>query len=111
MSKLFFDHLVVLDDVDTEIKSLAETEEERHELWHLVDEIVHHRVMGCVLNHLPEGNHNEFLEKFHEAPYDDSLMGYVDEKTEKNIENVIRDEMKDLKKEILELVKEKLEDE
>lgn len=104
MSKLFFDHLVVLDDVEAEIKSLAETEEERHELWHLVDEIVHHRVMGCVLHHLPKGNHEEFLGKFTASPFDEGLLDYINEKIEEKIEDMIEAEMEGIKGEIMEML-------
>jgi len=104
MSKLFFDHLVVLDDVEKRIKSLAESEEEKHELWHLVDEIVHHRVMGCVLHHLPGDHHNEFLEMFTVSPFDEGLIEYINEKTSDEIESYIETEMVGIKKEIMEML-------
>ena len=39
MSKLFFDHLIKLDEVEVEIKKVTKTQEEREELWQIVDEI------------------------------------------------------------------------
>lgn len=104
MSSLFFDSLVDLSDIDKEIKSLAETEEERHELWHIVDEIVHHRVLGCVLGHLPHECHHEFLERFHAAPYDRTLIDYINDQIDEKIEDLIGDEMGGLKKEILQAI-------
>ena len=44
MSKLFFDHLLVLDEVEVEIKRSASSREEREELWGLVDDIVNPKV-------------------------------------------------------------------
>jgi len=41
MSKLFFDHLIILEDLETEIKEVAESPEEKEELWQLIDEILH----------------------------------------------------------------------
>ena len=105
MSKLFFDHFVVLDDVEREIKESAETHEERHELWKIVDEIVHHKVFGCIFNHLPDEHHHDFMDKFHEKPYDHSLLDYINEKIEDKIEEIIKKETKNLAAEILQEIK------
>ena len=107
MSKLFFDQLVVLDDVDGEIKKIAKSKEEKEELWQLVDEMVHHRVLGCVLDALPRKHHEEFLEKFHKAPHDESLLDYLREKVGNNIDELIRQEIGDLAFELLEEIRAK----
>jgi hypothetical protein len=102
MSKVFYDHLIILEDVEDKIKSSAETHEEREELYHIIDEIIHHRVLGVILDHLPEKHHNTFLEKFHETPHDHGLMEYLNAKVEKNMEEIIRQEIGNLAFEILE---------
>lgn len=103
MSKLFFDHLLRLDDLDRKIKKITSTQEEREELWHLVDEIIHHKAMGCVLDRLPKENHEEFLEMFHKAPHDEEyLFGYLKKKIGDNIEEVLREELGNVTYEILE---------
>ena len=107
MSKLFFDQLVVLDDIDGEIKKLTKSREEKEELWQLVDEMVHHRGLGCVLDALPRGNHDEFLEKFHTAPHDESLMDFLREKVGDNIDELIRQEIGGLAFELLEEIRAK----
>lgn len=96
MSKLFFDHLVVLEEVDSEIKKVAQSKEEKEELWDLVDEAVHHRVLDTILDKLHHSHHEEFLEKFHKAPYDEALMGYLKEKIGGNIEEIIKAEIGEL---------------
>jgi len=105
MSKLFFDQLLVLDEVEGEIKKIAKTREEKEELWGLVDEMVHHRVLGCVLDRLPRENHEEFLEMFHTSPQDESLLGYLKEKIGDNIDELIRQEIGDLAFELLEEIR------
>lgn len=105
MSKLFFDQLVVLDDLDGEIKKVAKSKEEKEELWQLVDEMVHHRVLGCVLDALPRRHHDEFLERFHKAPHDESLMDYLREKVGENIDELIRQEIGGLAFELLEEIR------
>ena len=102
MSKLFFDHLLSLDNLDKEIKKMAKTPEEREELWLLVDEIIHHKVFDIILEKLPKDNHEEFLEMVHKFPHDeDFLFGYLKNKIGENIEDILRAELGDLTYEIL----------
>lgn len=106
MSKLFFDHLIELKGVDKQIKKVAKTPEEREELWGLVDEIVHHKVMGCILDNLPREHHEEFLEMFHNSPHDEELLfGYLRKKVGDNIESLIKQEIGGLASELLEEIK------
>lgn len=93
MSKLFFDYLVILDDVESEIKDIAESEDERHELWQIVDETINNRVLELLLDKLEEEHHDEFLERFHGAPYDESLILFLNHRIGGNIENIIKDEV------------------
>lgn len=102
MSKLFYDHLLVLEELEHHIKSATQTPEEREELWNIVDEIIHHKVLGCILDRLPYDYHHEFLAKFHESPYDETLLEYLNEKIEGNVEEVIKGQMVSLEKEMLE---------
>ena len=101
MSKVFYDHLIILEEVETEIKNVTETPEEKEELWKLIDEIVHHRILGSILDVLPREHHEEFLTKFHEAPHSEYLLSFLDERTEESIEEIIRKEIKNVEKELL----------
>jgi transcriptional regulator of NAD metabolism len=107
MSKLYYDNLLDLGGVEKAIKKVARSPEEREELWQIVDEIVHHRVMGCVLDSLPVEHHTEFLERFEKAPHDESLLGYLKEKIGDNIEELLKQELGDLAYEILQEIKSK----
>jgi hypothetical protein len=101
MSKLFYDHLIVLEEVEAEIKKTASTQEEKEELWGLIDEIIHHRVMEKVLDRLPRKLHEDFLSRFHQAPHDESLMDYLTEQIGENVEEIIRQEVGELAYELL----------
>lgn len=101
MSILFFDKLIVLDKLDLHIKKKYESNEERQELWLLVEEIIHHKVMGCCLDHLPKEHHNEFLDLFHKSPYDENLLKFLSDKTKKDMKKIIKDEIKMLTKDLL----------
>ncbi len=107
MSKVFYDHLIVLKEVDVFIKKATDSQEEKEELWGLVDEIVHHKVLDVILGKLPRSHHNDFLEMFHSHPHDENLMSYLKEKIGENIEEIIRQEIGDLALNLLEDIKEK----
>lgn len=105
MSTIFFDRLLFFDEVDREIASKAKTNEEKEELWDLVDEIVHHKLLGCVLEKLPKESHQEFLERFERAPQDEGLFKFLTEKMGQDIEEFLKKEIKLLKTEILHEIK------
>jgi hypothetical protein len=106
MSKLFFDRLVELKEIDKQIKKVAKTQEEREELWILVDEIVHHKVMGCILDKLPRDHHEEFLSLYHKSPHDEELLfTYLRKEVGENIESLIKQEIGALATDLLEDIK------
>ncbi|MAG59848.1 hypothetical protein CMO96_03625 [Candidatus Woesebacteria bacterium] len=101
MSKIFYDKYIVLAEVEVGLRKLDLEHEEKQELEHLIDEMVHHRVFDRILTHLPKDHHTEFLDRFHKAPYDAELIDYVDDRIEESVEKHVKDEMEKLKKEIL----------
>lgn len=105
MSRLFFDHLVVLTKVDLHIKHSAENEEERTELWKIVDEIVQREVLDSILGILDKEHHEDFVAKFLERPHDRQLIEYLNAKTNGEAIKVIKKRVKDLGSEILEIIK------
>jgi len=101
MSKIFYDDLIVLAEVEKEINTLSQSKEEKDELWELVDGMVHQKVMSCLFDNLPERFHEEFIEKFDICPYDEGLLDYLKEKINKNVEDIIKAEVGSLAFEIL----------
>lgn len=108
MSHIFYDHLLDLSEVEKYIKKNVKSEAERAEIYHLIDEIVHHRVVGCILDKLPAEHHKEFLEKFGEAPHDMALMEYLVKKVGNDIGSFIKEEVYLLGTELLELIRPKV---
>ena len=106
MSQLFFDHLVVLAQVEGVINNISKTSEEKEELWGIVDEIVSHRAVISILDKLPRIYHEEFLQKFHDAPHHRGHIEYLNKKTGDNIETHIKKEMDLLEKELLQEIRE-----
>lgn len=105
MSKIFYDHLIILEEVEGVVDKTAKTQEEKEELWAIVDEMIHHRILGCILDVLPKEHHHEFLEKFHSAPHDQGLIDFLNSVVEEDVEELIRNESKGLEQEILKEVK------
>jgi hypothetical protein len=107
MSSIFYDHLIALDDVERKIKKIARTHDEKEELYGLIDEIVHHRVLGSILSRLPESHHKEFLDRLSRAPYDENLLAYLGERIADDVEEFIKQEIHSLSVELLLLIEEK----
>ncbi len=105
MSKFFYDHLIFLPVLEAEIRTIAETEEEKHELWQIVDEIIHHRMLEFFLDLLSVEHHHDFLEKFHQAPHDEGHIHYLDKRTKKDIEKLIKEEIGKMEREIINEIK------
>lgn len=105
MSKIFYDHLIVLEEVGVELDKHDLSSEEREEIEQIIEETVHHRVLDRILSHLPRHHHADFLDRFHRAPHDEELLKYLDEKIEESVEKHIADEVGKLKRELLEDIK------
>lgn len=105
MSKIFYDHLIILEEVETEIKNISDSPDEKEELWNLVDDIVNHRMMITILDRLPFEHHADFLSRFHQAPHDEKHIDYLNERLEGNIEEMIKQEIEGLKSELLHEIK------
>jgi hypothetical protein len=91
MSKVFYDNILDLAKVEKAIKKVSSTHDEMVELWGIVDEIVHHKVMECVLTTLPKKYHREFLDMFRTSPHDEKLLQYLKEKAKRDVVILIKE--------------------
>lgn len=107
MSKIFYDHLVDLSQVEKKVKKIAKTQEEREEIYRLIDEIIHHRVIGCILNELPEKSHKEFLQELSDRPHDEGLLSYLGKNIGRDIGEFIKNEIHQLTVELLSYIEER----
>lgn len=105
MSKIFYDHLVLIDDVLVEIESLVVETDEKNELKKLADSTIHHGIVTHILDLLPNVHHEEFLEGFHSAPHDLRHLSYLDKKIKTDIQAEIVMVGKKIKKELLAEIK------
>lgn len=101
MTNVFYDHLIKLEQIDLVIKQSVSSKEEQEELWQLVEDMIHHKVIHIILDELPREHHNEFLEEFTKAPHDEMHIHFLKDKTGKDIETIIREELQRLEEETL----------
>lgn len=107
MSKIFYDKLVALEKVQKEIGKIATTKEEKEDLEKIVDEYVHHRMLGCILDQLPSEHHERFLTQLSESPHHDGMWDFLKERTSVDIEDFLRLEVYKIGSELLEVIKPK----
>lgn len=101
MAKLFYDKLVSLEKLERKISEVVSSSEEREELWHLVDELLHHKVIHCILDKLDKKHHKEFVIKLHSKPHSEGLLDYLAKKIKIDIEGFIKAEVKSIESEII----------
>jgi hypothetical protein len=78
-----------------------ESEEEKQELWNLIDEIVHHRVIKFFLDNLDSSHHPQFLENYFEKPHDEVHIEYLKEKVGDHIHENLTIHVKEIEKDLL----------
>lgn len=105
MSKVFYEKLLALEHIEKEINKLVDTPEEKEELWKIIDEYVHHRTLGCILEKLPNKHHEEFLNKFVDEPHNEGLLAYLTERISHDVESFLRTELNMIGQELLKVIK------
>lgn len=101
MAKIFYDHLVEIEEVFIELDKFELTKEEKEEFVALIDETLHQQLLNVILSNLPTELQEMFLDQFYKAPYRPELLDFVKEKATIDIEKTIREEALKIKKEIL----------
>lgn len=83
--KVFYDHIILIEDVFMEIEELDISEAEKTQAKKLVDDIMHQKVLLSIFDLLPKEHHEEFLKRFSAAPYDLELLKFLEIKTNRDI--------------------------
>ena len=105
MSKVFYDHLVIREEIDFELNRHALDPQEREELVEIIDQTLHHHILHTILKSLPSDKHSEFVSKFQAAPHDESLLAYLKTHAHPEIEAAIKKQAAKVKREILAEIK------
>lgn len=104
MKQIFYDHLVIREDIEIELDRYKIDLNDREEILRLADETLHHEVLNVILTKLPKEKHHQFLTHFHKNPADPKLLTDL-KKDIADIEEEIKKVAARVKKEILSEVK------
>lgn len=105
MSKLFYDHLIVIEEITAVLDEKKLKAKEKAQILALMDESLQHEILDVIFTYLPRSLHGEFLERFTSAPASPDLMRYLQNNTVVNIELAILDRANKTKKKLLKEVK------
>lgn len=101
MSKLFFDHLILVDEIATQLDEFNLDPEDHAELLGLIDQTLHHHTLNVIFNLLPPEKHTEFVNMYKAGPADKKLLDYLKKEIKADIEAEITKQAERVKKEIL----------
>ena len=105
MNKLFYDHLIVIEEITAVLDEHKLRARDRTKILELMDVTIQNEILDVIFTYLPREKHEEFLEKFRKAPHDMSLMLYLKDNSPVNIELAILDRANKTKRKFLALVK------
>lgn len=101
MSKVFYDHLIEFTKLEIHVNSITQTQEEKNELWEIIDKLIHNRVVKRILQILPSRHHDEFADLLHKRPFDKDIIRFVEHNADEDIEKYLQDEINKLEQELL----------
>lgn len=104
MSKVFYDHLILIDELFAEVDLVELTSEEKKQAKKKIDDLVHHKVLTKILDLLPREHHEEFLIRFHAAPHDHRHLTYLKEKGNIDVQTELVELSNHLKKDLRHLL-------
>lgn len=87
MAKVFYDHLLIIEELFVEIDTLNLPQKHKQAVRALVDEIFHQRVITHILDLLPRSHHEEFLKRLHASPADTRHLTFLQELVEVDVQS------------------------
>ena len=105
MNQTLFNHLILIEEIITEIDMHDLSREERDELVDIVQKTLHHHTLTTVLDHLPKDKHQQFLTKYKHDPDNIKLLAWLKSEIKIDIEQEIKVQAAKIKKEILDEIK------
>lgn len=101
----FYDHLVILEEITSELDACDLPADEREEILGLINHTTHQHILNVILNHLPQEHHESFLTQFQKTPHAPELLAFLKKEIKSDIESEIRIQAKKIKAEILSEIK------
>ena len=91
MATLFYDHLIDWQRLEDAFARLELEPEERAELWEHAEHTLHTEVIMVFVSHLPKEKHEEFITRFHAAPFDSSHLHFVVSHTTSDVDSAVKE--------------------
>lgn len=110
MTKVFYDHLILIEDIIVSLDTHGVPVSEKRSLLTFIDETIHSYVLDTILTHLPKEHHEHFLFEFTRAPHQPSLLDFLKKKTKVDIEQEIKKTVEHVKKKVLKDLEDSLEE-
>jgi len=93
MSRVFYDKLIKLEKVEEYINRVAETNEQKQEMWGIVDSMIHYKMMDLILQKLQQDLHEDFIQEFTKKPHDKEHFTYLAKHVGEDIRTFLKLEM------------------
>lgn len=100
MSIIFYDHLVNKAEIMLLIEKSNQPPNHKGKMKQLVDDIIHQGLMEYILQKLHPHQHNTFLSRVENAPYDPELISYLKDHASPDIETELQQQAEKLIEEI-----------
>lgn len=78
MGSVFYDEMVDLKELLQELALVALDDRQEEEIYHHIDQIVHHELLDEILTRLPRTEHQEFLVLFAQDPGNQELWVFLE---------------------------------
>lgn len=99
--KVFYSHLVIIEEVTSELDKWSIPAEEKAEMIQLIEETLHNHTLNVILNHLPGHKHQEFFDNFEKDPANAQMLQWLKSEISADIETAIKTQAERIKKELL----------
>ncbi len=99
----FFGYRLNFSRLEKFFRKMPLSEEEKWELWSLVDGIVLNRALCLVLESVPDDEHDEFVQRLRDISFDESILDYFGVERD-SLELSLESELRSLEDEILEVL-------
>jgi len=99
--KAFYHSVIDVQKIHSHLKKVGLDEKKHLQVWDLIEETIHIKILDTILAKLPEKKHQSFLEKFHKTPHDPKLLAELEKET-KDLKKHIHESFVELEKEIFE---------
>lgn len=101
MAILFYDYLINWPKLTKGLELLELDSEDRLEITAHVEHILHTEILMVVISHLPAGKHDQFIQLFYAAPFDENHWQFLRTHGDGNIELAIQQKSNQIIEEIL----------